>query len=112
MDFFFTPLAFHKLSQTSQVLLFGVDGNEVVRLPPSGEIVVSGVRPEDTMSVAVSPVADSLGIRTLLRSCSGAPCPGYNKSILVPRIDATARSCHIPQTAPGRITSDISFLYS
>ena len=63
-------------------------------------------------SVAASPVADSLGIRTMLRACSGAHCSGYNESILVPRIDATACSCHIPQKAPGRITSATSFLYS
>ena len=63
-------------------------------------------------SVAASPVADSLGIRTLLRSGSDAPCPGYNESILVTRIDATACSCHMPQKAPGRIQSATSFLYS
>ena len=60
------------------MLLFEVDGNEVVSVPPSGKVVVCGVRPEDTISVAASPVADSLGIITLLRSCPGAPCPGYN----------------------------------
>ena len=65
----------------------------MVRLPSSGKVAVCGVRPEDTMdrSVAASPVADSLGIGTPLMSCSGAPCPGYNESILVPRIDATAQ---------------------
>ena len=71
-----------------QELLFLVDVNKEDH-PPSNKGAFCGVRPADTMqNVAASSVAASLGIRTLLRSCSVTRCPGYNALTLVTRVVA------------------------
>ena len=44
--------------------------------------------------VAESPVADSLGVRTLMSLCSGAPCSGYNavlRSVRWPTLSESER---------------------
>ena len=96
-------------------LFFLVDGNKVDH-PSSNKVAICGVRPTDTMqSVSASSVAASLGIRTLLRSCSVTRCPGYNALTLVTRIVATACSCAKHHTIPWPETGycgEVSYLIS